>query len=205
MYCRGGGGGGPPPPPWPRQLLREDKRRPYEGCSWSGNMYNPGQTNSAPPSRWGKALSALPAVLFGVIEFVLSILIYNRVQLINYNAAAWITIVLGLVQFLVFSILIGMVEAYQMRTISSGLSAGFGRGLIAALTTSCLYFFVFTVGIIIFPPAPTPGSRMFFPPIFGGILVTFAAAFGCAIALIVSAIGGTIGGCIGVVLERIRR
>lgn len=167
-----------------------------------GNVYQPQGSRT---SKWEQVVRALPAVLFGALEFVLSILLYNRIQPINYNAAGWTALLLTLLQFLVFSAMIGMWAAYREKTISSGVKAGFANGLIAAVTAFVLYFLVFVIYIAFFPPPPSPGSRIFFSPAFIGAVVTSFAAFGGLVALGVSALGGAIGGCIGVVLERVRR
>src|SRR5579871_5613421 len=162
-----------------------------------GNVYQPQGSRT---SKWEQVVRALPAVLFGALEFVLSILLYNRIQPINYNAAGWTALLLTLLQFLVFSTMIGMWAAYREKTISSGVKAGFANGLIAAVTAFVLYFLVFVIYIAFFPPPPSPGSRIFFSPVFIGVVVTSFAAFGGLVALGVSALGGAVGGCIGVVL-----
>jgi hypothetical protein len=163
------------------------------------------QTKGGRPSRWRKIFRALPAVLFGALEFALSLLIYNRIEPINYDAAGWTTLVVCLLQFLVFSTVVGIVESYHRKTIASGVNAGFIMGLFAAVTTFCIYFLVFVIYISFFPPAPAPGSRLFISPSFIAAVVTSFVGFGGIVALAVSALGGAIGGFIGVVLERMRR
>ncbi len=167
-----------------------------------GNVYQPQGSRT---SKWEQVVRALPAVLFGALEFVLSILLYNRIQSINYDDAGWAALLFTLLQFLVFTALIGTWTAYREKTIEAGVKAGFAKGLIASVTTFVLYFLVFVIYIAFFPPAPAPGSRIFFSPAFIGAVVTSFAAFGGIVALCVSALGGAIGGCIGVVLERVRR